>query len=120
MNFSAPITKSKHIPERSCVACRRKRPQQEFWRLSKVQDHWQLQNQRTRTGRGAYLCADCPTCWQEKKLRRAFGQQAVQIAAQLEHAVLAIQNKSSQISTQDKQQTPSFKGCKATDQIMNT
>ncbi|MBZ9749274.1 YlxR family protein [Deinococcus sp. HMF7604] len=69
----------KHVPERTCVACRRKRPQGEFLRLTKVDGAWQL-GQRPRQGRGAYLCADTPTCWQDKRLRRAFGAQATTVA----------------------------------------
>ncbi|GAA5502885.1 hypothetical protein Dxin01_02632 [Deinococcus xinjiangensis] len=72
----------KHIPERTCVACRRKRPQPDFVRLSKVAGVWTVQV-GGRVGRGAYVCADNPACWQEKKLRRAFGAAAQKVAEQL-------------------------------------
>jgi predicted RNA-binding protein YlxR (DUF448 family) len=75
-------TLPRHTPERSCVACRRKRPQAEFVRVTKQEGVWAVQT-GNRSGRGAYVCADSPACWQDKKLRRAFGAQAVQVAAQL-------------------------------------
>ena len=71
-----------HVPERSCVACRRKRPQAEFLRLTRTPEGWALLP-GARTGRGAYLCADSPECWQEKRLRRAFRDRAAGVAAAL-------------------------------------
>ncbi|MFC5848155.1 YlxR family protein [Deinococcus petrolearius] len=72
----------RHVPERTCAACRRKRPQSDFLRLTRTPQGWQLLAGR-RQGRGAYLCADSPACWQEKKLRRAFGAQAARLAGEL-------------------------------------
>lgn len=74
--------KIKHVPERSCVACRRRRPQAEFRRVARTAQGWVLET-GPRTGRGAYLCADSPACWQPKKLRRAFGAQAEPLSAAL-------------------------------------
>ena len=50
-------------PQRSCVACRSKRPKTELVRLV-LDDEGNLQiDARGRApGRGAYLCAD-PACW---------------------------------------------------------
>ena len=70
-----PGAQARHVPERTCVACRAKRPQGEFLRLTREGGPWTLTAGR-RTGRGAYVCADNPACWAEKKLRRAFGAQA--------------------------------------------
>ncbi|MDV6373932.1 YlxR family protein [Deinococcus arenicola] len=71
-----------HVPERSCVACRRKRPQHEFVRVTRVDGVWKVRA-GNRVGRGAYVCADTPGCWQEKRLRRAFRAQAGEISEQL-------------------------------------
>ncbi|ACO45927.1 YlxR family protein [Deinococcus deserti] len=71
-----------HVPERTCVVCRARRPQSEFVRLTRVEGHWQEQTVN-RTGRGAYVCSDSPNCWQDKRLRRAFGPQAPDVAALL-------------------------------------
>ncbi|WP_216317552.1 YlxR family protein [Deinococcus aestuarii] len=72
----------RHIPERSCVACRRKRPQGEFVRVTRTQEGWRVLA-GGRTGRGAYVCADSPECWAEKRLRRAFRGDAPAVSAAL-------------------------------------
>lgn len=81
----------RHVPERTCVACRRKGPQGEFLRVTKVGGVWMLRPGH-RVGRGAYVCADNPACWQDKKLRRAFGAQAAEVAGQLLKRAEAVQN----------------------------
>ncbi|GHF28325.1 hypothetical protein HNQ07_001009 [Deinococcus metalli] len=73
---------ARHVPERTCVACRRKRPQPELRRVSRVDGQWRVVT-GPRTGRGAYVCADSPACWQDKRLRRAFGAQAPVLSALL-------------------------------------
>ena len=80
---SASPQPQRHVPERSCVACRRKRPQGEFARLVRTESGWMLAG-RKQSGRGAYVCADTPGCWAEKKLRRAFGAQAQALSHQLQ------------------------------------
>ncbi|GGO22841.1 YlxR family protein [Deinococcus humi] len=80
---AAPLTPSRHVPERTCVACRRKRPQQELLRVTREAGRWSVRA-GNRVGRGAYVCADTPECWQEKRLRRAFRAQAAEIAEQLQ------------------------------------
>lgn len=79
---------ARHIPERSCVACRRRRPQGELLRLSREEGGqqsgvWRPEQGRQRSGRGAYVCADSPACWTEKRLRRTFGGQAATLSARL-------------------------------------
>lgn len=73
---AAKAQSGKHIPERTCAACRTKRPQAELLRLVPQAEapFWAAQ-QRHRTGRGVYLCAQ-EACWQEKALRRTFRAQA--------------------------------------------
>ncbi|GAA5512959.1 hypothetical protein Dcar01_01683 [Deinococcus carri] len=80
MPLSAP--RPRHVPERTCVACRRKRPQDELVRVTRTPAGWRVLPGQ-RTGRGAYLCADLPECWQEKRLRRAFRGDAPAISAEL-------------------------------------
>lgn len=77
-----PSHPPRHVPERTCVACRRKRPQAEFVRVTRTADGWRVLP-GGRTGRGAYVCADSPTCWAEKRLRRAFGGSAPAVSAAL-------------------------------------
>lgn len=80
--MSARPAPTPHVPERSCVACRRRRPQAELIRLARTPAGWALQG-GARTGRGAYVCADSPACWQEKRLQRAFRGQAAEVARRL-------------------------------------
>ncbi|GGL80380.1 hypothetical protein GCM10010840_17830 [Deinococcus aerolatus] len=94
MHAALPTPHPAHVPERSCVACRRKRPQAEFLRVTRVGGRWDLRAGH-RVGRGAYVCADTPECWQEKRLRRAFRAQAAEIAAQLQTQHAAPQQQSS-------------------------
>ena len=87
MSAASPTTltpaPARHVPERSCVACRRRRPQGELLRLSRHGGVWVPEQGRQRSGRGAYLCADSPACWAEKRLRRTFGGQAATLSAKL-------------------------------------
>ncbi|UBV43995.1 DUF448 domain-containing protein [Deinococcus taeanensis] len=64
------------------MACRRRRPQAAFIRVAREGGVWGVQEGH-RSGRGAYVCADSPSCWQEKRLRRAFGAQAPGVAQAL-------------------------------------
>ncbi|MFC6591305.1 YlxR family protein [Deinococcus lacus] len=78
-----PAMPARHQPERSCVACRRKRPQAELVRLERsASGEWQRSG-KERRGRGAYLCADSPECWQEKRLRRTFGASSARLSQAL-------------------------------------
>ncbi|MEW6421811.1 MAG: YlxR family protein [Deinococcota bacterium] len=72
----------RHCPERTCVACRRKRPQDELVRVTQTVEGWRVLPGK-RTGRGAYVCADSPECWQERRLRRALREDARAVSAQL-------------------------------------
>jgi len=80
--LSPTAPRSQHVPERSCVACRAKRPQGEFVRVTRTAGGWRVLPGQ-RTGRGAYVCADSPPCWAEKRLRRAFREGAPAISAAL-------------------------------------
>ena len=83
----------RRLPERSCVACRRKRPQAELLRLTRTPQGWQLR-EGARSGRGAYVCADAPACWAEKRLRR-LGGSAAPVSAQLQDQQKANMSRSS-------------------------
>ncbi|WP_272952886.1 DUF448 domain-containing protein [Deinococcus alpinitundrae] len=67
------------------MACRTKRPQAQFVRLVRTASGWTLAGRGQQAGgRGAYLCLESPSCWTEKKLRRAFGSQAASLSSQLQ------------------------------------
>ncbi|WP_407571184.1 DUF448 domain-containing protein [Deinococcus altitudinis] len=82
VDVASPAAALRPAPERSCVACRRRRPQGEFVRLTRLGGVWTVQTGH-RTGRGSYLCADSPACWAEKRLKRHFGAQAGTLSAEL-------------------------------------
>lgn len=47
----------KHIPERSCIVCRRKAPKSEFIRIVRKSDGTIVLDEKgTEAGRGAYVC----------------------------------------------------------------
>ncbi|MBI2304422.1 MAG: YlxR family protein [Chloroflexi bacterium] len=51
------------LPERTCIACRRKGPKEEFWRLVRRGDgRIELDLRGRLPGRGAYLCRR-GECW---------------------------------------------------------
>jgi hypothetical protein len=61
--------KVKHIPMRTCVACRESKPKRELLRVVRTPDgHVLLDALGKKAGRGAYLCAKL-SCW-ENALKR--------------------------------------------------
>lgn len=59
--------KASHVPERSCVACRAKRPKHELLRIARRPlasgVELELDRRQRLPGRGAYLCREAG-CWQ--------------------------------------------------------
>jgi uncharacterized protein len=54
----------KHIPLRTCIACRENKPKRELLRVVRTPDgHVQLDATGKKAGRGAYLCAKL-SCWE--------------------------------------------------------
>ena len=54
----------KHIPQRTCVACRNVRTKRELIRLVRLSDgSIEVDETGRKAGRGAYLCCD-EACWQ--------------------------------------------------------
>ncbi len=50
----------KHIPQRTCVACRKVRPKRELIRLVRISDgSVEVDTSGKKAGRGAYLCLEC-------------------------------------------------------------
>ncbi|HZU13041.1 MAG TPA: YlxR family protein [Chloroflexota bacterium] len=61
----------KHVPLRSCVACRETKPKRELVRVVRVSDD-RVEADRTgkKNGRGAYLCP-AVECWELARKKRA-------------------------------------------------
>ena len=67
-NTSGP--RPKHIPVRTCVACRRTDAKRGLFRLVRdAEGHVAVDPTGKRAGRGAYLCHD-PACWEQALKRR--------------------------------------------------
>ena len=75
--------KPKHVPERMCVACRRRRPKRELLRVVLTPEGPVIDPSGKKPGRGAYVCPDQPECWAEKKLRRFAGAGAATLSQAL-------------------------------------
>jgi predicted RNA-binding protein YlxR (DUF448 family) len=67
----------RHVPLRTCIACRQSRPKRELIRVVRTPDgHVVLDPTGKKSGRGAYLCAR-RACWEpalrKGKLEHEFG-----------------------------------------------
>lgn len=62
---------AKHIPTRSCIACREAKPKRELVRVVRAEDD-RVEVDRTgkRNGRGAYFCP-AQECWESGYKRKA-------------------------------------------------
>jgi len=62
---------AKHVPLRSCVACRETKPKRELVRVVRVSDE-RVEVDRTgkKNGRGAYFCP-AQECWELGQKRKA-------------------------------------------------
>jgi predicted RNA-binding protein YlxR (DUF448 family) len=72
----------KHVPQRTCVNCRRTDPKRELVRVVRGADgRVAIDTAGKRAGRGAYLCHD-PACWaqalQRRGLERALRVESIQ------------------------------------------
>ena len=60
----------KHIPQRTCVACRTVRPKRALIRIVRTPEgEVRVDEKGKQSGRGAYLCAQ-RVCWEEALKRR--------------------------------------------------
>lgn len=72
-------SRTKHVPERSCIACRRKRAKWELIRIVRTADGGvEIDPRGKKAGRGAYLCK-LRECWEaglkRKRVERALRSQ---------------------------------------------
>lgn len=66
--------RQKHIPQRTCVACRKKVDKRQLTRLvNTAEDGLIVDPSGKRNGRGTYLCND-PACWEKAKKTRLLDQ----------------------------------------------
>jgi len=75
-NSAGQLKLLKHIPQRTCVACREVKPKRQLIRLVyTVDDTAEVDPSGKKSGRGAYLCPS-PDCW-EKGLKKGRLEQAL-------------------------------------------
>src|SRR6266481_3709726 len=70
------VKRPRHVPLRTCIACRENKPKRELLRVVRTPDgHVLLDPTGKKAGRGAYLCARL-SCWElalkRKKLENEF------------------------------------------------
>jgi predicted RNA-binding protein YlxR (DUF448 family) len=70
-----PEKRRKHVPLRTCIACRQIRPKRELIRIVRTPEGTvEIDSGGRRLGRGAYLCAN-RRCWEialeQQRLHRA-------------------------------------------------
>ena len=69
----------KHVPQRTCIACRTVRSKREFIRIVRVTaTHLEADETGKKSGRGAYLCRQ-RECWDEALSQPQRLQQALKI-----------------------------------------
>ena len=62
-NTSSHRVRIKHVPQRTCLVCRKVKPKQELVRLVRLSDGTiEIDPGGKKAGRGAYLCG-LPECW---------------------------------------------------------
>jgi len=66
------MTKSKHKPQRMCVACRKSQDKKSLMRLVRTPEGVVVDQTGKMAGRGAYLHAD-PECW-ERGVKKYLGK----------------------------------------------
>ncbi|MBN1953934.1 MAG: YlxR family protein [Anaerolineae bacterium] len=77
----------KHIPHRTCVACRTVRPKREMIRIVRTPEGGIVIDEKGKqNGRGAYLCAQ-KSCWDDALARRRL---AVALKTVLDQEAIAI------------------------------
>ena len=65
----------RHVPIRTCIACKQSKPKRELLRVVRTPDgHVLMDATGKRSGRGAYLCARL-SCWQDALKKKRLEQE---------------------------------------------
>jgi len=77
VNPALRMQRQKHVPERTCIACRSAKGKRELIRLVSSPAGIEIDPRGKKAGRGVYLCP-CSTCWERglKTNRIEFGLRA--------------------------------------------
>jgi predicted RNA-binding protein YlxR (DUF448 family) len=80
---------TKHIPQRTCIACRTVRSKREFVRIVRTAaNHIEADPTGKKAGRGAYLCRQ-RECWEAALENRRHLEQALRLETQIDPEDLA-------------------------------
>ncbi len=80
---------TKHIPQRTCIACRTVRAKRELVRIVRTtEDHIQADPTGKKSGRGAYLCRQ-RECWESALSQRSRLEQALKLETPISNDDLA-------------------------------
>ncbi len=64
------MPKKGHVPERTCIVCRKKLPKKELIRFCFKREKIIMDKEQKEGGRGAYLCSECISKLKNKKVFR--------------------------------------------------
>jgi len=64
------MPKKGHIPERTCIVCKKKLPKKELLRFCVKDNQIVLDKTQKEGGRGAYFCSECISKIKNLKVRR--------------------------------------------------
>ncbi len=80
---------TKHIPQRTCIACRTMRAKRELLRIVRTtEQHVEPDLTGKKSGRGAYLCRQ-RDCWETALEQRGRLEQALKLETPISQADLA-------------------------------
>ncbi len=82
-------TRVKHVPERTCISCRRKAGKRELVRLVRSGDTVEADPRGKKPGRGVYLCL-LSECW-EKGLKGNRIEQGLRIKLSADNRLLLLE-----------------------------
>jgi predicted RNA-binding protein YlxR (DUF448 family) len=69
------VRRPRHVPIRTCIACKQSKPKRELLRVVRTPDgHVLMDATGKRSGRGAYLCARL-SCWQDALKKKRLEQE---------------------------------------------
>ena len=97
--------RSKHVPMRMCIACRRADAKRDFFRLVRdAAGHVAVDPTGKRAGRGAYLC-HAAACWEQVLKRRGL-ERALRVEQLFTEDRVALERIAQELSQNDQAAVP--------------
>ena len=96
----------KHVPERTCIACRQRRPKWELVRVVRtVPGGLEIDTRGKKAGRGAYLCK-LQECWEIGLKRNKLAHTLKSDIMAEQHAELVAYGKTLPSAAEEKELSP--------------